>query len=49
MAIFTMAVTHNIGIQMNQKELAKTIMMTSNSEKNFCLHGLYKVIQRCKG
>ena len=28
--IFIMAVTHNIGIQMNQKDLTKTFMMISN-------------------
>ena len=28
--IFIMTVAHNIGIQMNQKELTKTFMMISN-------------------
>ena len=34
---------------MNQKELTKTFMMISNKKKNFVLHGLYRIYQRCKG
>ena len=33
--------THDIGLQMKQKELTKTFMMISNWEKTFGLHGLY--------
>ena len=33
---------------MNQKELTKTFMMISKWTKPFGLHGLYKIIQRCK-
>ena len=32
--------THNIGIQMNQKELTKTFMMVSNWKNLFGSHGL---------
>ena len=31
---------HNIGIQMERKELTKIIMMISNWKKTFGLHGL---------
>ena len=44
-----MAVAHNIGIQMNQEELTKTIMMISNRKKTFGLQGFHKEIQRFKG
>ena len=35
--------THNIGIQMKQKELTKTFVRFQN-EKPFCLHVFYKNI-----
>ena len=39
--------THNIGIQIKQKELTKTFMMIS-SEKNLLYIGLHiKIFQRC--
>ena len=38
---------HNIGIQMNQKELTKTFMMISNWKKN-CCDVFYKLIHRFK-
>ena len=41
-----MAVDHNIGIQMNPKELTKTFMTISNWEKNLGLQGFHKKIQR---
>ena len=34
--------THNVDIQMKQKELAKTFRIISNWKKTFGLHGLYK-------
>ena len=37
-----MAVDPYIGIQMNQKELTKTIMVISNWRKHFALHGLHE-------
>ena len=43
-----MLYTHNVGIQMNQKELTETFMI-SNWKNPFGLHGLNKKIQRCKG
>ena len=39
---------HSIGIQMNQKELTKIVMMLSKY-KNFSLHGLYKNISALQG
>ena len=34
---------------MNQKKLSKTFMMIEKLKKHFGLHGLYRIIQRCKG
>ena len=34
-----MVVAHNIGIQMNRKELTKTFSMIFQGEKTFVLHG----------
>ena len=44
-----MAVDHNIGIQMEKKELAKAFMMISNWKYSFGLHVFYKLIQLFKG
>ena len=44
-----MAVDMITGFQMNRKELTKNFMMISHRENPFGLHGLNKIIQRCKG
>ena len=40
---------NNTGVQINRKELTRTFMMISNSEKPFSLHGLNNNISAFSG
>ena len=39
----------NLGIQMKQKELTEKFLIIWKWKTHFGLHGLYKILLRCKG